>query len=95
MSSKKLQVWLPLLFAIVLTAGMFLGYQLKSKTSSNTSFFSNARSTSLQEVLELVNNRYVDPVKADSLRNSAIDDILSKLDPHSVYIHVKDFQPSN
>jgi carboxyl-terminal processing protease len=95
MSSKKLQVWLPMLFALVLTAGMFLGYQLRAKTSSNNSFFSNARSSSLQEVLELVNNRYVDPVKADSLRNSAIDDILSKLDPHSVYIPAKDLQQSN
>src|SRR6476646_4157666 len=95
MSSKKLQVWLPILFAFVMTAGMFLGYKLKEKTGSNTAFFSNARRSSLQEVIELVNSRYVDEVKADSVKNEVIDDYLSKLDPHSIYIPAKDLAETN
>jgi carboxyl-terminal processing protease len=95
MSSKKLQVWLPLLFALVMTAGMFLGYKLKEKTGSNAAFFSNSRRSSLQEVMELVNNRYVDEVKADSVKNVVIDEFLSRLDPHSVFIPAKDLSETN
>lgn len=78
-----------------MTAGMFLGYRLKEKTGGNTAFFSNAKRSSLQEVLELVNNRYVDDIQADSVKNAVIDEFLSRLDPHSVYIPAKDLAETN
>jgi carboxyl-terminal processing protease len=56
MGSKKLQVWLPVLFAIVMVVGMMIGYQLKDKTSGNK-FFTTNRRTSLQELVELVKAR--------------------------------------
>ena len=30
MENKKLQVWLPLLFSVVMIAGMIIGYKIKS-----------------------------------------------------------------
>jgi carboxyl-terminal processing protease len=83
MGSKKLQVWLPVLFALVMIVGMAIGFKLREKTSM---LFSLKGKDEVQEVLDLVKSRYVDNVSADSIKNAAIDEILSKLDPHSVYI---------
>ncbi|BAV08219.1 C-terminal processing peptidase-3. Serine peptidase. MEROPS family S41A [Filimonas lacunae] len=85
MVSKKLKVWLPLLFALVLTAGMFLGFKLRGETVT-PGFFQNAKKNSLQEVYDLVRSRYVDDINQDSLSNAVIEDVLAHLDPHSVYI---------
>jgi carboxyl-terminal processing protease len=85
MGSKKLQIWLPVLFAMVMVTGMVIGYQLKDKTLGNR-FFNLNRRTSLQELVELVKARYVDRISADSINQLAASELLSHLDPHSVYI---------
>ncbi len=92
MGSKKFQVWLPVLFALVMVAGMMIGYQLKDKTLGNR-FFNLSRRTSLQELVELVKGKYVDKVSSDSINQLAANELLSHLDPHSVYIpadHLKE-----
>ncbi|MBV9987142.1 MAG: S41 family peptidase [Chitinophagaceae bacterium] len=85
MVKKKMQVWLPLLFAVIMVAGMAIGYQLRDKTPGS-SFFSFSKRTSLQELLELVKGKYVDNVPTDSINEIAANEVLSHLDPHSVYI---------
>ncbi|NNV55788.1 S41 family peptidase [Limnovirga soli] len=95
MVNKKLQVWLPLLFAVVLAIGMALGYQLKEDTSGGEGFMSNTRNNSLQEVLTLIENRYVDSVSVDSLKETAINTMLAHLDPHSIYIPPVEIQEVN
>jgi carboxyl-terminal processing protease len=85
MVKKKLQVWLPLLFAVVMVAGMTIGYQLKGKTVG-TDFFSFSKRTSFQELLELVKGKYVDNLPVDSINEVAANELLAHLDPHSVYI---------
>jgi len=73
MGSKKLQVWLPLLFAIVMTIGMWLGYKLRADTSSAAvGFVANTRNNSIQEILNLIQNKYVDNVSLDTLKEDAI-----------------------
>ncbi|HEX2608980.1 MAG TPA: S41 family peptidase [Flavisolibacter sp.] len=86
MSNKKLQVWLPLILAVVMIAGMFFGFKLHQQTGSRDGFFRTDRTSSLQEALDLIKDRYVDSVKMDSLQNDAITDVMNHLDPHSVYI---------
>ena len=41
MVNKKLQVWLPLIFAIVMIVGMFFGYQLNDEGTGTKGFFQN------------------------------------------------------
>ncbi|MCG2613624.1 S41 family peptidase [Terrimonas sp. NA20] len=84
MGNKKLQVWLPLLFSVVLIAGMFFGYKL-NKGGNSKGFFKTSRPTSLQEALDLIRSKYVDPVSLDSLQGGAIQEMMTELDPHSVY----------
>jgi carboxyl-terminal processing protease len=84
---KKVQYWLPLVFALVMIAGMVIGYKLRDNTqvASNVFSFKKKRSP-IQEVLDLVMLKYVDKVDIDTLGNDAIQDMLVKLDPHSNYI---------
>lgn len=94
MGNKKLQVWLPLLFAIVMVAGMAIGYQLKSKTMGGRFLSVNKRSA-LQELVELVKGKYVDAVSADSINQLAAGELLSLLDPHSVFIPASNLKDVN
>ena len=94
MGSKKLQVALPLLFAIVMIAGMAIGYKLKEETGGN-GFFKTANRNNVQEVLDLVKSKYTDAIATDSLNGIGINAILEHLDPHSVYIPAADAAAAN
>ncbi len=95
MVNKKLQVWLPLIFSIVLIAGMFMGYRMNTNGTANNRFFSSNRRSSLQEALDLIKLKYVDSVHIDSLEGHAIDEMMSALDPHSVYLPPVDLKEAN
>jgi carboxyl-terminal processing protease len=95
MRNKKLQVWLPLIFSVVMIAGMFFGFKLHQETGSIHSFFQKDKRTSLQEALELIQDRYVDSVHMDSLQNEAITEVMDHLDPHSVYIPASKLSEAN
>lgn len=89
--NKKLQVWLPLLFAVVMVIGMALGYKLRDNTQAARSFFQfSVKRSPIQEVLDLVMLKYVDKVDTDTLGNDAIQNMLTRLDPHSSYIPASD-----
>lgn len=94
MGNKKLQVWLPLIFSVVLIGGMFFGFKLRETTPGN-GFFKKDRKTSLQEILDLVKEHYVDSVRLDSLQYNAIDEMMNHLDPHSIYIPASNVQELN
>ena len=94
MEKKKLQVWLPLLFSIIMVAGMAIGYKLREESGIKSFFTVNSKSP-IQEVLDLINLRYVDNVSTDTISNNAIDNLLHHLDPHSVFIPASDLDYIN
>lgn len=85
MSNKKTQVWLPLLFSISMAIGIFIGFKMRDQFPSNP-FFSVEKSSPFNEIIGLIKERYVDDVKMNQLSDTAIEVLLTKLDPHSVYI---------
>lgn len=91
MGNKKLQVWLPLLFSIVMILGMFFGYRM----AGGKAFLKAEKQTPLQEALDLIRLKYVDKVNLDSLQAGAIQDIMNHLDPHSVYFPPVELQKAN
>lgn len=95
MVNKKLQVWLPLIFAVVMIAGMFFGYKLNEQSGNRKGFFGSNRSGSLQEALDLIRMKYVDSVPVDSLEGVAIEQMMNELDPHSVYFPPVELQAAN
>ncbi len=94
MMNKKLNVWLPLLFSITMIVGMYLGYKMRD-ANPNRSFFFKDKRRPIQEIMDLIQNKYVDDVKIDSLTDTAIHAMLNKLDPHSVFIPAEQLQGIN
>ena len=94
MMNKKINVWLPLLFSITMVAGMFLGYKMRDANPSK-SFFHSEKRRPFQEISDLIKNKYVDDVNMDALMDTAIQSILNKLDPHSVFIPAEQLQGIN
>ena len=95
MNSKKLQVWLPLIFSLVMIAGMFFGFNLHRQTGSTKGFFAMEKRNSLEEALDLIKSRYVDSVHLDTLEEGAIQQMMNGLDPHSVYIPASSLKEVN
>ena len=94
MRNKKLQVWLPLLLSLCMVAGMFIGYRIKGNMPDNGIFFVE-KDRPVQEVLDLIKRKYVDSENMDSLGTTAIQSILTQLDPHSVYLPVQELKQVN
>ena len=94
MRNKKLQVWLPLLLSICMIAGMFIGYRIKGNMPDNGIFFVE-KERPVQQVLDLIKRKYVDNENVDSLGTAAIQTILSKLDPHSIYLPAQQLKQVN
>ena len=91
MQNKKLQVWLPLLFSLVMIAGMVIGYRIKENMGGRGFFYLDKRRP-VEEVLNLIETKYVDKVMTDSIADDAISSLLAKLDPHSVFLPVSQLQ---
>ncbi len=87
---KKLQIGLPILFAVVMILGMTIGYRLRENIPAAKGLFDRSKRSSMQEVIDLINSNYVDPVNTDTLVEDAVEAMLSDLDPHSVYIPAMD-----
>jgi carboxyl-terminal processing protease len=91
-----LKVWTPLIFSLVLIAGMTLGFNLRdtlrNKRDIQTIIERNDR---LEQIIDLVNERYVDSVNTNDLYRDAVNGILSHLDPHTIYIPADELQGVN
>ena len=95
MGNKKLQVWLPLIFSLVMIAGMFFGFNLHKQSAGNKGFFAANKRSSLEEAMDLIKLRYVDSVHLDTLEEGAIQQVMNGLDPHSVYIPASELKEVN
>ncbi len=94
--TSKFEVRLPLLFAVTLAAGMFIGLQLPRygrdlRYVPEGSAHGRSAGT-LEEVLRYIGARYVDSVETEKLKAGAINHLLEQLDPHSVYIAPTEMQ---
>lgn len=86
MQQKKIQVWLPLLFSLVMVLGIFIGYQLQSNMEWKSRGKDTYANGSLQEISNLIHHKYVDSLSYDSLEAAGIKAVVANLDPHSLYI---------
>ncbi|MFV8376367.1 S41 family peptidase [Flavobacterium sp. LB1P62] len=77
--------YLPIIISVALGLGVVLGGLLNAPNQS--SFFAkNSSKNKLNKLIDFIDNEYVDNVNTDSIVNLTVDNILAKLDPHSVYI---------
>lgn len=70
---------------ILLLAGLLLGLGLDSSSSEDT----RDALRKLERAFRLIENNYVEELDAEELAESALNGMLEKLDPHSVYINAE------
>lgn len=85
--------WQPFIYGLLIAAGITIGIWLKPATGNRTLMFGG--NNKFTEVLNLIQQAYVDTVNLDSLEEETLNALLNKLDPHSVYIPAKDLQMAN
>lgn len=92
MNQKKSNRFTPLLMALCIIIGIIIGTFYANHFSGNRLNIINSGSNRLSNLLHIISDQYVDEVNIDSLVDVAIPQILSELDPHSVYINAKQAQ---
>ena len=84
---NKLKTYLPLIMAICIAFGVLLGSYLNfNKNGKNFLSIKNRQEAKIKRLIDFIQYDYVDKVNTDSLLDMAIVNMLSKLDPHSVYL---------
>jgi len=88
---KKNQQYLwPIVFAVALAIGVFIGGKLHFNDTPEKLFSTNSKKDKLNRLIDYIDYEYVDEINTDSIVDVAVNNILDKLDPHSVYIPKKD-----
>lgn len=93
MKNKLSIILTPILFAIVLIIGVYIG-KLMNNPSSDP-FVVYPKVDKLHAVMNYVSQEYVDTVNQEQLVEQAIPKLLAQLDPHSVYIPASDMVAVN
>jgi carboxyl-terminal processing protease len=92
---STLYVRLPILFALTLSAGIFIGAKLFGGNSPDKKADIGHIAEKVRQILFYVDNFYVDSVDTEKVAEQAIEEMLQKLDPHSSYIPAKDLAMMN
>lgn len=93
--NKRTTIYLPLLIAVSVIVGIFLGNSLNNPQPSRIPNFSFQRTNKLNTIIDLISSSYVDSISTDDLIEETIPELLSNLDPHSTYIEARDMQEVN
>ncbi len=89
---SKLIIYYPILLAGMLVLGIYLG-SFFSDSSQSGSFLAPRSMNSADKISQIINyidNAYVDSVQRNELIDKAINSILTDLDPHSYYISAEE-----
>ncbi|MDZ4846402.1 MAG: S41 family peptidase [Chitinophagales bacterium] len=95
MPDKKLNFLLPLLLSLVVAAGMIVGFKLRESSWSKRPMVDRMDYSRLDEILNIVDSKYVDTVNSEKAINKLIESILNQLDPHSFYIAASELNEVN
>src|SRR5690606_39856958 len=77
---------IPLFLAATLAVGIYIGSKLNYNDTGEKLFSTNSKKDKLNRLIDYINYEYVDDVNTDSIVDVTVNNILEKLDPHSVYI---------
>ena len=88
MNNSRFSIVLPLVISLSICAGFLICYVIMGDV-----FDAQKKSPGVQkleDVLNLLDSKYVDPIDRDAVFEETISEMLHKLDPHSNYIPAKD-----
>jgi len=87
-------IW-PVIIASVLAIGVFVGGKLNFNDSPEKLFSTNSKKDKLNRLIDYIDYEYVDEINTDSIVDVTVNNILNKLDPHSVYIPKREMAEVN
>jgi carboxyl-terminal processing protease len=94
--NKRPYIYLPILFSLVLILGIIIGAKLLPVSSfSNVLNFNYSNTNKLNDIINYIEQEYVDSVSKNKLVEDAITGMLQNLDPHSDYIPAAEFADAN
>ncbi|MFT6866893.1 MAG: carboxyl-terminal processing protease [Cyclobacteriaceae bacterium] len=93
-NNSKSAIRLPIYISAAIAFGIFIGANMADGSSPGVNTVYKGI-TKFRQVLSFIQNDYVDEVDTDELVETAITEMLTKLDPHSVYIPAKDLEMTN
>ncbi|MBO7608935.1 MAG: S41 family peptidase [Muribaculaceae bacterium] len=82
-------LWMPILLAAAVVVGIFIGNRFSSRK------YAADNDRKLNTILNLIANDYVDTLNIDDLIEQSIPEILSNLDPHTVYFSAQEIKAAN
>ncbi|MHC1706304.1 MAG: S41 family peptidase [Bacteroidales bacterium] len=91
MNKERNVPYLPLLFALLLLTGIFIGTRIGTDNTRKGLFSRESRFNKINDLINYVKDSYVDTVNDLQLYDGAINGLLQQLDPHSSYIPAADF----
>ncbi|AOZ99403.1 S41 family peptidase [Flavobacterium commune] len=77
--------YIPIYISAILAIGIFIGGLLDFSTENQLSP-TNSSKAKLNQLIDFIDNEYVDDIDTDSIVDRTVDNILAQLDPHSVYV---------
>src|SRR5258707_5000560 len=92
--NNRIRIFLPLIIAVAIVAGILIGRQMKQLPAGNKLLFSFKQNqfSKINDIINYINDDYVDTVNDKELVESAIRAMLENLDPHSTYIPAEDLK---
>ena len=93
--NNRIRIFLPLIIALAVVGGILIGKQMRQPLPGNNKFlfsFKQNQFSKINDIINLINDEYVDTVNDKELVESAIKAMLENLDPHSTYIPAEDLK---
>jgi carboxyl-terminal processing protease len=90
----------PTLTILCLMVGFLIGNAVSNKVNAQRFYIQNGQlfqqpDSKIDQLLELMNQAYVDPIDVDSITDDVMMELVKRLDPHSAYIPKEDLEMVN
>jgi len=95
---NKKNFFLVLIIFLSILSGLFLGNILSNRSNGfkfSKVFTGSGSKNKVDELLSVINSQYVDSTDMKEINEELMSDLVSKLDPHSVYIPASDLENVN
>ena len=93
--NKKRFVWLPVIIAVAVCAGIYAGNFYTRISLSGRNFSSFAGQNKIDNLINIIDRHYVDTINPEEIIEKVMPKIMKELDPHSLYIKASDFEKVN
>lgn len=96
-NKEKINIFLPLVLALALAGGTWLGFELANNKNNSYVVVSDngkyvGKSGKVEEILRFIDARYLENEESEKLEDAAINAVIKELDPHSNYISLENIE---